>query len=93
MSDKIVELFPKKTQLGSGDAFCIQCKHEWITITKIPTVWLECPSCHSMKGLLKFPFHVDEKQLYRECDCGNSLFYLTPEGHLCPNCGEYQTYE
>lgn len=28
----------------------------------------------------------------RECDCGNRLFFITPEGHMCANCGTYQRY-
>jgi hypothetical protein len=30
--------------------------------------------------------------MIRECNCGNRLFYLTPDGHMCANCGIYQGY-
>jgi hypothetical protein len=30
--------------------------------------------------------------MVRTCDCGNQLFNITPDGHFCPNCGEYQSY-
>jgi exosome complex RNA-binding protein Csl4 len=31
---------------------------------------------------------------YGQCwECGNQLFYIRPEGHMCPNCGIYQSYD
>lgn len=45
-----------------------------------------------MKGKWKFEFAPSEGQMVRECNCGNQLFYLTPDGHLCANCGIYQAY-
>lgn len=87
----IVE-FKRPEQHGAGEAFCFQCKHEWVSVAPTGTVQLECPNCHTMKGLFKFPFNVEEGDLVRVCNCGNSLFRLTPEGHLCVNCGIYQRY-
>ena len=83
----------KPTKLISGDAFCLNCGHIWIAITKSGSTQLECPNCNTMKGLFKFPFDVSKDQIYRECSCGNNLFIITPNGHLCPNCGDYQYYE
>ena len=82
----------KQKKIASGEAFCLQCNYEWIAILNTGITQLQCPECKTMKGLLKFPFHVSKDELYRECNCGNYLFYITPEGHLCPNCGNYQTY-
>jgi len=76
----------------AGEAFCFHCKHEWIATAPTGATQLECPKCGSLKGIFKFPACVEEGQLIRQCKCGNDLFYLTPEGHLCPNCGIYQTY-
>lgn len=84
--------FRKASQYGSGEAFCFQCRHEWVAVAETGAVQLECPECHALKGLFKFPYNVSTGQLVRECACGNQLFYLTPEGHLCPNCGIYQSY-
>ena len=50
----------------------------------------ECPNCHTQKGKWKFEFAPAEGTLVRECNCGNQLFYLTTEGHMCANCGTYQ---
>ena len=82
----------KHDQTGVGDAFCIQCGHSWIAIAPTGTTELECPSCKTMKGLFKFQFMPKEGTLIRVCNCGNMLFYLTPEGHMCANCGIYQQY-
>ena len=84
---------PIPVQHGEGEAFCNQCGHNWTAVAPTGTVQLECPSCHTLKGLFKFPFCVAEGQQVRTCNCGNQLFYLTPEGHLCANCGIYQEYE
>lgn len=79
-------------QHGAGQAFCIGCCHEWAAVAPTGTTQLECPACHAHKGRWKFEFAPAEGQLVRECNCGNQLFYLTPDGHLCANCGIYQGY-
>lgn len=81
-----------KQQHAAGEAFCFQCHHEWVAVAPTGTVQLECPECKTLKGLFKFPFNFEVGQLVRSCDCGNQLFYLSPEGHLCANCGIYQGY-
>ena len=91
---KVVE-FKKKTEEvphTTGDAFCIQCKHEWIAVVPEKQVQLQCPKCLTFKGLFKYPACVPEGEEIRRCECGNDLFYLTPNGHLCPNCSDYQNY-
>jgi len=89
---KVVSIEDKKGQWGTGEAFCIGCKHEWVAVATTGTTELECPNCKSMKGIYRFQFMPSEGQLVRECNCGNQLFYLTPDGHLCANCGLYQRY-
>ena len=79
-------------QHGQGDAFCITCEHSWQAVAPTGTVWLECPQCHTMKGLFRFAFFPADGQMVWQCNCGNQLFYLTPEGHMCANCGIYQRY-
>ena len=82
---------PEK-QYGSGEAFCIGCNHEWVAVAETGTTQMECPVCHAHKGRYKFEFMPKEGSLVRECNCGNQLFYLTPDGHMCANCGTYQSY-
>lgn len=92
--DNVVELRPVvETPHGSGDAFCLQCGHTWIAVAPAGETRFECPECHTMKGLWKFEFAPSEGSWVRECNCGNQLFYLTPEGHMCANCGTYQSYD
>lgn len=79
-------------QTGAGEAFCIACDHSWVAVAPTGTTTFECPVCHTMKGKWKFEFAPSDGQLARTCNCGNQLFYLTPDGHLCANCGIYQSY-
>lgn len=88
----VVSFKPREDPHANGDAFCIFCKHEWLAVAPVGTMQLECPSCGSLKGIWKFPFAPNEGQLVRECNCSNQLFYITPDGHVCANCGTYQGY-
>jgi len=96
MSAKVIQLPMRhaedNTPHGYGMAFCIQCGNEWTAVAPTGTVDLECPNCHTHKGKWKFEFAPAEGTLVRECNCGNRLFYLTTEGHMCANCGTYQSY-
>lgn len=80
-------------QHGAGQAFCISCDHTWTAVVPTGVTQFECPACHRDTGMWKFPFAPSEGQMVRECRCGNQLFYLTPDGHLCANCGIYQRYD
>lgn len=91
--NNIVDLFTRLQPHVTGEAFCLQCDHWWVAVAEVGTTRLECPECHAMKGLFAFECVPAEGTLVRECDCGNQLFYLTQEGHLCPNCGVYQQYD
>ena len=84
--------FKKREQHGQGEAFCLGCGHAWQAVAPTGTTRFECPECHAMKGLWRFEFAPTTGQMVRECNCGNQLFYLTTEGHLCANCGTYQSY-
>lgn len=82
----------QKDPHGSGEAFCLSCKHEWVAVAPAGETQLECPKCHTMKGLWKYPFAPADGDFMWKCNCGNNLFYLTPQGHLCANCGILQQY-
>lgn len=88
---EIIEI-PKKWQWASGEAFCIGCDHTWAAVAPTGTTQLLCPNCGTEKGTWKFPFQLPDGELIRECQCGNRLFYITPEGHMCIRCGIYQIY-
>lgn len=72
----------------AGQARCIACANEWVSVAPIGTAWLECPSCKCEKGLMKYPCAREGKTWH--CHCANELFYVTPEGIYCPNCGDWQ---
>jgi exosome complex RNA-binding protein Csl4 len=74
---------------GTGIAFCIMCKHEWTTAAPLGDILLECPKCGAMKGRWKYAY---EPEFMWECNCGNTLFYISQEGVMCPNCGTYQSF-
>lgn len=89
----VVQLSERRPHI-SGMAFCTHCDHRFAAVAPAGTAhqWLECPACHTEKALYQFPCCLPAGGLVRTCDCGNQLFYLTPAGHLCPNCGTYQQY-
>lgn len=92
MSDGNVIPFARKVPHGAGEAFCLACRHTWAAVVPTGATEFECPACHRMSGHWKYEFAPRPGQLVRQCSCGNQLFYLTPEGHLCASCGVYQLY-
>lgn len=85
--------FGQRQQHGEGEAFCLGCGQTWRAVVPTGTTRFECPQCHAMKGLWKFEFFPHPDLQVRQCNCGNQLFYLTPDGHQCANCGTYQRYD
>lgn len=77
-----------RTPHCSGDARCLQCGHEWTAIAPTGESWLECPQCQTNKGAFTGNCYP-ENGLVWECECGNELFLLTPDGEMCPVCGLY----
>jgi hypothetical protein len=68
----------------AGRATCLGCRFKWVAVAEVGAVTLECPSCGLMKGAFAGTIVPD---VVLECGCGNSLFFMTPEGPLCGNCG------
>ena len=69
----------------SGPMLCTGCRHEWIGACPMGMKdELECPECGSAKGVLK---HAVVPEVYWICPCGGELFYFTPEGVYCRECG------
>jgi hypothetical protein len=92
--DNVIEFKkPEKDPHGQGLAFCICCKHEWQAVEPSGTFdGFECPECGSFKGKFKYEFMPAVGDVHFVCNCGNALFYIMPEGHLCANCGIYAEY-
>lgn len=69
---------------GQGPARCLGCRHEWQAVVPVGTTQLDCPACGAWKGVLCGKYMPG---VVWECKCGGDLFYLSPEGAMCPNCG------
>jgi len=85
----IVSLRPAKHGEGdgphlSGDFVCGACDHEWTGVAPVGITHAECPKCHRFWGSAKHA--VEPKQSWR-CNCGEFLFWLTPNGAMCRRCG------
>lgn len=81
---------------GNGQLFCISCRHEWVGPFEFKPEELtqaECPNCGRFMGQPKYHFVPPNEEDIWYCDCGNNLFMLTEQGHLCPACGTYQRYD
>ena len=81
---EIVEYRPH----SSGSAKCLGCGHVWAAVAPVGVTWMECPSCGRKRGYF-VGAHLREDSLHWRCNCGNDLFYVTPEGFYCPNCGAW----
>jgi hypothetical protein len=80
----------QKESWASGDAVCLDCKHEWVAVSSVANEWLECPACLLLRGRFKFPFSIGDK--HWTCNCGNDLFRINEKCTYCPNCGEEQKF-
>lgn len=82
----------ERTATGPVRCHSADCGHVWRGVAPVGTVNMECPKCGDHKGHWRFEFSPEEGDMVRECQCGQQLFYITPEGHMCANCGTYQEY-
>lgn len=70
-----------------GTCLCGACSHEWEGTAPVGTEdHLECPNCKRFWGAAKHAV-VPPVSLWG-CDCGETLFWLTPKGAMCRRCGE-----
>lgn len=86
-SNRVVSLDERRPH-NAGQARCLDCKHEWAAVCPVGTTWLECPACTLFRGRMIGQHERDGPHWF--CHCGNELFYVTPDGTYCPNCGEWQ---
>ena len=94
MSD-VVEFRKREDPHLAGEAFCIGCRHEWLSVAPVGVWQLECPSCGSMNGIRHYPVGASEGDSQFSCSCGcealtaylhHGRFYLK-----CMSCGIDQT--
>lgn len=82
------EYIEENTPHAAGPVKCLICKYKFIVVTPVGELWFECPKCKVEKATWCFPIEKDKN--HWKCNCGNWLFYITPEGIYCPNCGVHQ---
>lgn len=80
--------FDEYSPHSAGKARCLDCRHEWIAVNRTGGRWIECPKCTLFRGRFVGQHERDDPAWH--CQCNNDLFYVTPEGIYCPNCGEWQ---
>lgn len=70
----------------TGEAICTGCNKEWTAVAPVGTKELECPDCHTMKGLFKHHLAPVTNELW-VCNCGNRLFFILKGQIQCCECG------
>lgn len=88
MVAEIIDIFAKQPHL-SGEALCLHCQHEWIAVSPIGTLALECPGCKLVKGVYKGLCTPD---ILWECQCGCKHFFISEEAAMCCHCGIEQNF-
>lgn len=76
----------------SGQAICLECRHEWVAVAEAGTWNLDCPGCHLPKGVWQ-GLTLPADGLVKRCYCSNITFVVTPEIILCTYCGQQQEFE
>lgn len=69
-----------------GPARCVACGHKWEAVAPVGTKQLQCPKCHTLKGLFMNPVAPSENQIWT-CACGCQLFFIGPKYMHCYQCG------
>jgi hypothetical protein len=92
---EIVDLSQKRVKNSpylSGECLCLQCCYEWVGVAPTGVMELQCPSCHTMKGVYKYGCEPDAEGGGWICNCGCYLFILsgTSQRMICWKCGSYQ---
>lgn len=85
---EVVSLAERRPHL-SGKAWCTACGHDWVAVAPVGTVWLDCPSCHTERGLYVAPMtDVDAASHIFQCaKCQGDVFVIhLVEGTTVVNC-------
>ena len=77
----------------AGECHCIDCKHEWVGVAPVETVWLECPQSKGHRGCPVHPMSLEEGELIYRCNCGCEYFFFSETNTLCGACGTAQVFD
>lgn len=69
----------------SGEARCLNCKHEWVAVAPVGVISLECPKCSTLQGMFKGVSQTEREQW--QCRCGEWMFFVDEAGMYCAHCG------
>lgn len=75
----------------AGPAKCLACQHEWAAAAPVGTYHLECPRCHTKRGVWRFACNGRQGIPFWACRCGSDVFVLTTAELVCTSCGRTQT--
>lgn len=87
--NNVIQIADARPHLA-GPAHCIECGHRWQMVAPTGTTVLDCPGCGGRKGA-RFAM-VEKDCAHWVCNCGNRLFFITPEKTYCGNCGMDQVF-
>lgn len=86
----ILQFKQRESAHSRGWASCQHCRHKWQAVAPAGVVELECPKCHSMKGLYIYG-HEDDESTWL-CKCGCHVFTISETGAVCWKCGVKQEF-
>ena len=86
----LAEARHERTPHATGEARCTACKHEWVAVAPVGTIWLQCPSCETERGLYKRHHEPAAGTRVWVCiPCGSYLFTILTDGRcICSGCGD-----
>ncbi len=84
LAEKRIEKSPHR----AGLVKCLGCKHEWVGVCSMDTINdLECPECHTFRGVFMHNYCAPDGDLRWECHCGNDIFKVLSTSIMCMACG------
>lgn len=81
------EVEPEEIPHISGDAICSNCNNQWVAVAPVGTDDIECPECRTFRANFKYFCAPSDDSPIFQCNCGETLFWITPKGCLCRGCG------
>jgi hypothetical protein len=90
----VISLAQRREELAphmQGEALCTACGHTWHAVVPAGVIWMECPECHTMRGLCRYPLCRDASHVF-QCPCGGEVWDITVDGNeapvvTCVRCG------
>jgi len=85
---KVIDLDAHRPHVA-GEAVCLACGDESITVAPAGVSFMECSACGCWKKVFRYPVTKEGAHWY--CVCGNDLFHIMQDKTYCPHCGTIQT--